>query len=246
MALISNGTRLSCNPMQHRVSSALSYGIDNSNSNRPGSIRNFYAGEATVISGTSIANDQGFPSGNLHPTTWVLPQKSGGIPAALMVSALSGTGALTSTGILVASTLAALTGDGVVTATMVGALAATAALMGNATLSAQLGAISSVIGALTGQGDISSVIKARGSLFSDINVTGDLLTTANVASSVWSALSEDGYTYADVVKILTAVAAGKTTISGSDVYFRDLADAKNRVHAAMTGSERTTVTLDPS
>jgi len=243
MALIANSRILSGNPMRYLGSA---YGIDNSNSNRAGSIRNFYAGEATVIAGTSIANDQGFPSGNLHPTTWVLPQKSGGIPAALMVSALSGAGDLTSTGILIASTLAALTGNATITSSMVGALAATAALAGNATLSAQLGAISSVIAALTGQSTVAGVIKAKGSLFSDITVTGDLLTTANVADSVWSALSEDGYTYADVVKILTAVAAGKTNISGSDVYFRDLADAKNRVHAAMTGSERTTVTLDPS
>lgn len=222
------------------------YGIETSNSNRSGSIRNFYAGEATVISGSSIADDQGFPSGNLHPTTWVLPQKSGGIPAAYIVSALAGTGTLTSTGELIASTLAALTGDAVITATMVGGLAATAALLGNATLSSQLGAISNMLVALTGHGSVSSVINAKGSLFSDITVTGDVLTTANVASSVWNALSEAGYTYADVVRILTAVAAGKTTISGSDVYFRDQADTKNRVHAAMSGSERTTVTLDPS
>ena len=243
MALITNSRILSSNPMRYLGNV---YGVERSNSTKSGSIRNFYAGEATVISGTSIANDQGFPSGNLQPTTCVLPQKSGGIPAALLVSSLTGAGGLTSTGMLIASTLAALTGDAVITATMVGALAATAALSGNASLSAQLGAISDILASLTGQGDISSVIKAKGSLFADVTVTGDVLTTANVASSVWSALSEAGYTYADVIRILTAVAAGKTTISGSDVYFRDLADNKNRVHAAMSGSERTTVTLDPS
>jgi hypothetical protein len=64
------------------------------------------------------------------------------------------------------------------------------------------------------------------------------------ASDVWSALAEGNYTYAQVMQILSAVAAGKTDITGSTVTFRDINDTADRVVAEMTGSERTTVTLD--
>ena len=47
-----------------------------------------------------------------------------------------------------------------------------------------------------------------------------------------------------LLRLLLAVAAGKTTIDGSTVAFRDQADTTNRVLAEMTGSERTIVTLD--
>lgn len=53
-------------------------------------------------------------------------------------------------------------------------------------------------------------------------------------------------TFKEAMAILLAVAAGKTTISGSDVAFRDVLDTKDRVSASMTGSERTTVTIDGS
>lgn len=51
-------------------------------------------------------------------------------------------------------------------------------------------------------------------------------------------------TLKQTLAVLLAVAAGKTDITGSTVTFRDVADTKNRVSAIMTGSERTSVTLD--
>lgn len=72
--------------------------------------------------------------------------------------------------------------------------------------------------------------------FSQDDVTGGVLT----------APIEGGLTLRDVLRTLLAVAAGKTTITGSNVAFRDQADTKNRVAATMTGSTRTATTLDPS
>jgi hypothetical protein len=60
---------------------------------------------------------------------------------------------------------------------------------------------------------------------------------------------ELGVTMQEAMRIILAVAAGKTNITDlggglAEVIFRDTNDTKNRVIADMTGSERTTVTLD--
>lgn len=60
---------------------------------------------------------------------------------------------------------------------------------------------------------------------------------------------ESGVTMQQALRILLAVAAGKTDIIDlggglATVVFRDTNDTKNRLTANMTGSERTTVTLD--
>ena len=57
------------------------------------------------------------------------------------------------------------------------------------------------------------------------------------------------FTMKDVLKILVAVAAGKTSITdlgggAATVTFRDLSDTEDRVIADMADSERTNVTLD--
>ena len=60
-------------------------------------------------------------------------------------------------------------------------------------------------------------------------------------------LVENGLSVSDILRVLLAVAAGKTDIVGTGptiVTFRDQADTKNRVRASMTGSERDAVTVD--
>lgn len=99
----------------------------------------------------------------------------------------------------------------------------------------------------------------------DVDMTAGLGATANmaavfdlvgrpsavdIAQEVWNGFTvENGLAPAEVLRILLAVAAGKTSIVGSGpttVTFRDTADTKDRVVASMTGSERDTVTLDGS
>ena len=142
--------------------------------------------------------------------------------------------------------------------------------------SSTLTGIGAMLLALSGSGTVtsaSSTLTAIGELEAALLVTGTGLSTANVGQAVWAALAasnnttgtmgeklndagsasnpwteviESGLTAAEILKIILAVQAGKTTISGSDVSFRDVDDTKDRVFAEMTGSERTTVTLDGS
>ena len=132
-------------------------------------------------------------------------------------------------------------------------------------------AFGALIAALTASGSIFSTLTGTGELDADLTVTGTGLSTANVGQAVWSVLAasnngagtmgdklndagsgsnpwteviESGLSAAEVLRIILAVQAGKTEIDGTTVKFRDVADAKDRVTASMTGSERTTVTLD--
>ncbi len=72
------------------------------------------------------------------------------------------------------------------------------------------------------------------------------LVVADDASTLWTKVLEGTLTAEEILKILLAVAAGKTTITGSTVKFRDRGDTKDRVNATMSGSTRTAVTVDGS
>jgi len=228
-----------------------------------GAVLNLHAGEATVIAGESISNKNGFPSGYRPPYTFSMPLKPGGLASRALIigsgevayanlagglnaaSDLSGSGDITEAVVsLIVSLVADLTGAGALSASISGKLEAVADLVGSGDLTAALGAIADLLADLTGAGSVVGEPTATASMSSDIVVTGDLLSTANVAEAVWGAVSEGTLTYAEVQRIVLSVLAGKTTIAGSDVAFRDVADSKNRVEATMTGSERTDVTLD--
>lgn len=78
---------------------------------------------------------------------------------------------------------------------------------------------------------------------------GEKLNDAGSASNPWTEVIESGYTAAEVLRIIAAVAAGKTSIvdlGGGDatVTFRDLGDTKDRIVADVSGSERTTLSFD--
>lgn len=60
-----------------------------------------------------------------------------------------------------------------------------------------------------------------------------------------------GFSVGDILRILAAVAVGKTTITSPGagsafVTFRSIDDALDVVEATMSGSERVSVTLDPT
>lgn len=177
---------------------------------------------------------------------------------------------------LVVQLLADLLGDGEVSSGDLKAfLQAVAALSGSGgATGAALTGLGALILSMSGSGTAgASVLTATGELDADLTVTGTGLSTSNVGQAVWASLAsanntagtmgeklndagsasnpwteviESGLTAAEVLRIILAVQAGKTTIAGSDVSFRDVDDTKDRVLAEMTGSERTTVTLDGS
>lgn len=92
------------------------------------------------------------------------------------------------------------------------------------------------------------------SLASSYNVAGTMgekLNDAGSASNPWTEVIEGSRTAQEVMRILLAVAAGRTTITdlgggSAEVAFRDQANTKNRVFSNLTGSQRTSVTLDVS
>lgn len=203
---------------------------------------------------------------------------AGLIPSYPMSIDLTGSGDLEATAGLVVSMLLAMTGAGSMTASIEGRLNATIDMVGSGDLTANMTALAEMVISLLGSGDLDATVAAFGDMAIDIVVTGTGLSTANVGQAVWAAIAasnnlpgtmgeklndagsasnpwteviESGYTAAEILRILAAVAAGKTTINDlggglAEVVFRDLGDTKNRVSADMTGSQRTDVTTDPT
>lgn len=173
---------------------------------------------------------------------------------ALRVKTASGS----SDGVATASaSLAVLTqGAGVISgaATVSGSIAAVSSLSGStsgaatttASLKSNVPLAGSVAGAATVSANLTGIANASGTIEVGAAVG---LTAGAVANAVWNEVIESGYSSSDILKVLAAFAAGKTSITalgGGDatVVFRDLGDTKDRIEAGMEGSERTSVTLD--
>jgi len=275
MALISNGHRLACNPMRllFGASTAITTpsvsSVHRGSFTRKGALNNFYAGEATVISGASIANKNGFPTGALHPISWIMPIKAGGMAARRTILAegdltaaiaggknaeavLAGTGDLTAVGQLIISLQAAIGGSGDITgADLLAFLNLAAALSGEGGVAAQLTAIGHLAAAVEGEGTVAgtTVLTALGTLAADITVTGDVLTTGNVANAILDAVNgvEDGLTVRHALRLIAAATAGK--ISGADtttITIRNaVVDDKDRIIATVSSEgNRTAITYD--
>jgi hypothetical protein len=189
---------------------------------------------------------------------------------------LTGAGSLSGTAALIVSLVAAVTGSGTITsASAIAFLNLAANLAGAGNITASIKAIGHALAALSGSGTATSTIRATGALTADIAVTGDLLNSANVGAAVWSAIAtanneagtmgeklndagsagnpwatviESGMTAEEILRVVLAYVAGKTTVdeTGADpvVAFRDVDDTKDRISATMDGSTRSSVTLD--
>jgi hypothetical protein len=141
----------------------------------------------------------------------------------------SATGTATNT-----SPLAGLVGEGRIGAVNTIAPTAYARISDGRRLAAVNTAVnSSPLAAIRGDGRIAAVGKVNE------------LTQDDVTGAVLEAEVEAGLSLKKALRLLLSVAAGKTDISGSTVTFRDVNDTTDRVVAGMTGSERTTMTLDP-
>ena len=174
---------------------------------------------------------------------------------ALVVSALAdlgGGGTVAANIIGGVSAAASLSGSGAITAPLMAIFSAAASLSGSGTVSAaSIQALAHMVSDVTGLGIVSASPTAKAFMSADIEIvdTGAALTASDVAIAVWDRVAEGAFTYADLVRILAAVAAGQTTIvdnggGTATVTFRDVNDTKDRVVAEMTGSERVSLTLD--
>ena len=177
--------------------------IQEANFHRTGATRNLCAGEG-------VTNQQaGYPYGHLHPQSWSMPQKAGGmstyqevtgsgilaasiLAVKLAQADLTGLGSLEAIGGLVVQLLADITGSGEVSdADIKVFLQAVASIGGSGEISdADLEGFGAILAALTGNGTLEdSIATGTGAMAADLVVTGTGLTTSNVGQAVWSALA---------------------------------------------------------
>lgn len=194
-------------------------------------------------------------------------------PTRPMTIDLTGSGAFSAAASLVISMLADLSGSGSLTATINGRLDATVDFTGSSSFSAGMSGIAALVADLTGSGDLDATISAFGDMEIDIVVTGTGLTTANVGQAVWAAIAasnndagtmgeklndagsaanpwteviESGYTAAQILRIIAASTAGKTTGAGTaSMTFTGIDGTTDRIVGTMDNDgNRTNVTLD--
>jgi hypothetical protein len=194
---------------------------------------------------------------------------------------LAGSGTLTQAQVTALGYVAAtIAGSGSVSAAgfVVTILEAAATIAGLGQVSqAALGARSGATSTLAGVGAVDAEIQAKGwasaelivsydptadeiarkvwdALAADFNTAGTMgekLNDAGSAANPWTEVIEGALTATQVLRILLAVAAGRTTVTDNGdgtatVVFRDTTNTTDRVEAEMDASERTSVTLDPT
>lgn len=98
------------------------------------------------------------------------------------------------------------------------------------------------IGAVPSAFDIAQAVwKSNAASLNTTGTMGELLNVAGSAGNPWISTIEGTYTAGDILKLMIAVLAGKTSINDNVVTFRDINDTEDRIVATMDGSERTTV-----
>jgi hypothetical protein len=212
-------------------------------------------------SAMGVSDQTSIPDGITFAGAWVPAQVSGGMSSRMDTSAtlgnadlamglaaaadLNGSGDVTSGLSLIVSMIAAITASGSLTADMLGVLALNADLAASGDMTAAMTGLSILLAEVTGSSTTVGNVTGPMSMEADINVTGATLTTANVAASVWGAIAEGTLSYADLQKILLAIAAGKSAGFPTAPVFRDTTDSVDRVTATLDGDgNRITVTID--
>lgn len=163
----------------------------------------------------------------------VTTQGRAAVPANLsLVVSLSGESTLTLTSADATLSLTiGLSGEATWTLTPTGALGMIVPVSGTAPIT------------LTGTADLKGLLSMSGDSSSFTE-----LSPESLARAVWSEVIEHGYTAEQLVRLLTAMAAGKSSGFGTaTATFRNLADSKARLTATLDGSgNRTAVTVDPT
>ena len=86
---------------------------------------------------------------------------------------------------------------------------------------------------------------SRVTLVDTTTANTDMINAATIAASVWVKVAEGSYTVLDLLKIISAVSAGKLSGEPGSPVFRNITDTKNRVTGTVDGSgNRTAVTYD--
>jgi hypothetical protein len=113
---------------------------------------------------------------------------------------------------------------------------------GVATTSGAATGLKDAVCTAAGSATTAAAIEATANISASLNI-GEL-TQDDVTGAVLESVIEGSITLKQALRLMLAVAVGKTDITGSVVTFRDTEDTTDRVVANMTASERTTVALD--
>ncbi len=250
--LIGNGVRLSASNPMRQFGAAAAGTAERAAWAQQGALRNFYAGEATVVSGASIASLSCYPSGVRHPASWSMPTKAGGLSArneAQITLSGSASGALGrniegSTSITVGVADAALqlivsaSGSAVIAFSGAGTLAGALAAAGTAAITftvddATLGAIVSATGTATVSLASDATLTAIGHLAGDITPYTEL-SPENLAAAVWNALQSAYQAAGTMGEAMSTAGSGGLSPTQSD-----LLEALAKIHGLVSGSPLT-------
>jgi hypothetical protein len=225
-----------------------------SNFNKSGAVRN-----RLYVSGAAAAQPlYSVPSGNSAGKTWLIPQKSGEISsrndcvmsvdggglavggvtttgtASILIDFAPATGGLITSGSGSASV--SITGNATMVASIQGTGSATISITTNApVLGAQAYLAGSATFSLSGSLTPYAIGRMSGSTLDQ-----GTLTSESVASAVWSRAIEAGYTAEQLMRIISAHAAGSATgLEGANPQFYGVDGTTLRIDGAYSGGSRT-------
>lgn len=190
-----------------------------------------------------------------------------------IASTIAGTGALTSNlSLIIQLACADLNGIGGLSASMSGIIQMASTLAGSGNLAASLQLISYVVCNMSGSGAVTATLRGTASLeaditpfttlspdslaaavwnalaanFNDAGTMGEKMNDAGSAANPWTEVITGTYTAADILKILSAVVAGKSSGHPLAPIFRDIIDSKDSVSGTVDANgNRTNVNIDP-
>ena len=224
--LVNSGVRFGGGPLRS-MGGAQAGSQDRAKWEQPGNLRNRYLGDA------AIPYTSGLPVGYLHPRSWSMPMKPGGMSA----RALNGTGTVSALPELGTLMYAGLTGDAVVTADAYGAFSTSASLTGNGSLLVVLSGTGSMGSSITSVGALAALMRAAGVAIAALSGTGTLTGTAGLLVNLAAGLQGTGALSADMLGAALASAGltGTGTVNAQGI-------AAALLNAALAGTS--TVTAD--
>jgi hypothetical protein len=219
-------------------------------------LRNMIAGEGITDQKTAV------PNGHLASSAWFLPQVAGGMSS-------RGEAVVTFAGAGNAAQGRNISGNAPITFSATGDAAAIAALAGSASITLTGAATASAVFAMSGSSSFAFSAAADPTAVASISGNASItfagqadpltlvwmvaepidtaLTVDAIAAAVMSSAVESGLTVTEALRLMSAALAGKVTVDGTSVIFRDVNDTTDRITATVTSDgDRTAVTLDAS
>lgn len=196
MSLKQNGRRLQDQPLRFRGGSILSFEYQETNKSQ---LRNMFVGDG------GIDPRNGIPAGHLNPSSWVLPQKSGGMSSFTGIascSKLSANGAMginvnssietsssfLATGKLVVSAFANILTNSSLSAVSSGALYIQASIATSSTLSASVQALANLVSSIQTDSQFLATPFSIGNMECNITPFTEL-SPQSLSEAVWSAIA---------------------------------------------------------